>query len=182
MSSSGATFSQCGTWRYRLWRQWSAAPPVCLIGLNPSTADAHTNDPTIRRCVSFAARWGHGGLQMVNLYAFCSTDPRGLWEQPEARRIGPGWASSFWAAVRRSDRVVACWGGFNKTTAAQRRAAEARATVVLSRLQARGVPVWHLGLTASGQPRHPLYLPASRDPQRWISPSSSETASAHSPG
>ena len=166
----GATFSTCGTWRYRLWRRWSAAPPVCLIGLNPSTADGHQDDPTIRRCVRFAQRWGHGGLEMVNLYAFCATDPSALWAEPEARRRGPGWAPALWAAVRRSDRVVACWGGLNKTTAAQRRSGAARAAVVVSRLRDRGVALWHMGMTASGQPRHPLYLPARRDPVAWPAP------------
>jgi hypothetical protein len=176
--SSGATFSADGIWRYRLWRRWSEAPPVCLVGLNPSTADGHRDDPTIRRCVRFAQRWGHGGIEMVNLYAFCATDPAGLWAEPEARRRGPGWASAFWAAVRRSDRVVACWGGFNRTSASQRRDAERRAAVVTGRFQARGIGLWHLGLTATGQPRHPLYLPGDRDPQTWISAS---TASAQSP-
>jgi hypothetical protein len=49
---------------------------ICFIGLNPSTADAEVNDPTIRRCIGFAHDWGFGGLLMLNLFAFRATDPK----------------------------------------------------------------------------------------------------------
>ncbi|HMA98577.1 MAG TPA: DUF1643 domain-containing protein, partial [Wenzhouxiangella sp.] len=52
--SSGANFSRCRRFRYTLWRRWDDdGPMVMIIGLNPSTADAHRNDPTIRRCIRF---------------------------------------------------------------------------------------------------------------------------------
>ena len=73
---TGANFSRCRQFRYTLWRRWDKTlPPVMMIGLNPSTADAHRNDPTIRRCIGFAKRWGHGGLVMTNLFAFRATYP-----------------------------------------------------------------------------------------------------------
>ena len=71
-----AVFSPCRTYRYALSRVWAADKPYALfIGLNPSTADETLDDPTIRRCIDFAKRWGYGGLVMANLFAYRATDP-----------------------------------------------------------------------------------------------------------
>src|SRR5712664_2208515 len=71
-----AGFSCCGLYRYWLRRHWDAElPPVCFVMLNPSTADAERDDPTIRRCCGFSRRWGYGGIVVVNLYAFRTSDP-----------------------------------------------------------------------------------------------------------
>lgn len=59
MIDSGAIFSPCREYRYKLWRTWDASKlPLNVIGLNPSTADETKNDPTIRRCIQFAIDWG----------------------------------------------------------------------------------------------------------------------------
>jgi hypothetical protein len=72
--SKSATISQCGLYRYDLWRRWdSSIPGVAFIGLNPSTADAEKDDPTIRKCVAYAKKWGFGSLCMLNLFAFRAT-------------------------------------------------------------------------------------------------------------
>lgn len=72
----GAVISDDGRYRYRLWRTWAPElPRMAWIMLNPSTADAEVDDPTIRRCVGFAKREGCGGIEVVNLYAYRSTDP-----------------------------------------------------------------------------------------------------------
>ena len=71
-----AVFSPCRTYRYALSRVWAADKPYALfIGLNPSTADETLDDPTIRRCIDFAKRWGYGGLVMANLFAYRATEP-----------------------------------------------------------------------------------------------------------
>jgi hypothetical protein len=70
-----ALFSPCGRFRYRLGRRWAEGPTVALVLLNLSTADDEVDDPTIRRCIDFARRWGYGGLEVVNLYAHVATDP-----------------------------------------------------------------------------------------------------------
>ena len=77
-----ALFSPCRTFRYRLGRRWSDGPVLAFIMLNPSCADEHIDDPSVRRCIGFAQRRGYGGLEMVNLYAFLATDPA------ELRRAG----------------------------------------------------------------------------------------------
>src|SRR5687768_16866498 len=75
----GARFSACRTYRFELWRIWDEdGPKLNVIGLNPSTADENLDDPTIRRCIGFARDWGFGGLVMTNLFAYRSTDPKGL--------------------------------------------------------------------------------------------------------
>lgn len=178
----GATLSSCGVWRYQLWRRWSVAPMVCFVGLNPSTADAAIDDPTTRRCIDFAQRWGHGGLFLVNLYAYRATSPLNLWQRSELERCGPMWAQGFWAAVNASTRVVVCWGGFNGVKRYIRLQGEARAETVLNGLHDANIAVYHLGQTASGQPRHPLYRPASCQPQRWMTSSTSVTASSQTDG
>ncbi len=69
-----AKLSDCRIYRYALWRIWDDAKPlVMFIGLNPSTADETEDDPTIRRCISFAQNWGYGGLYMANLFVFRAT-------------------------------------------------------------------------------------------------------------
>src|SRR4028119_2392792 len=84
----GAIFDPTRTYRYALWRTWDAArPPVAFVLLNPSTADARRDDPTIRRCANFARTWGFGGLEVVNLFAFRATHPTDL--KCAADPVGP---------------------------------------------------------------------------------------------
>lgn len=68
-----AVISDCGRYRYRLTR--GQVPFVAWLMLNPSTADAQVDDPTIRRCTRFADRWGYGGIIVVNIYPFRSSSP-----------------------------------------------------------------------------------------------------------
>ena len=76
---SWAAFNEARTHRYLLARSWQPGLPVMTwIMLNPSTADAFADDPTIRRCVSFARREGCGGIVVTNLFALRATDPREL--------------------------------------------------------------------------------------------------------
>src|SRR5262245_19133112 len=74
-----ALISPCGLYRYWLTRTWdNSLRRVCWVMLNPSTADAEQDDPTIRRCVGFARSWGAGGIIVVNLFAFRASDPKAL--------------------------------------------------------------------------------------------------------
>jgi len=76
---TGAVFADDRTHRLYLWRRWEKDGPwVMFIGLNPSTADEKTNDPTVRRCIGFAQRWGYSGMFMCNAYTLVSTDPKKL--------------------------------------------------------------------------------------------------------
>ena len=74
-----AKLSDCGTYRYELRRWWGTGAPVAWLMLNPSTADAKQDDPTLRRIIGFSYRWGYGGLIVVNLYPFRASKPADLW-------------------------------------------------------------------------------------------------------
>ena len=140
--------SKDGVYRYFLSRNWfGGEKTVAFIGLNPSTADAHVDDPTIRRCIGFAKLWGGKELWMVNLFAFRSTDPLAL----KAASDPVGAENDHWldAAVNRADIVVAAWGNHGVLNC--------RAEMVLLRYQKR---LSALKITKSGMPSHPLYVPA----------------------
>ena len=87
-TNKDAVLSECKKYRYMLRRVWDRTKPACLfIGLNPSTADATVDDPTIRRCVGFADSWGYGELVVGNLYAFRATKPKDMFNQDDP--VGP---------------------------------------------------------------------------------------------
>ena len=77
MTVGAAGISECGCYRYWLTRTWNPRrATLCWVLLNPSTADADRDDPTIRRCQGFARSWGYGGIVVVNLFAYRATDCR----------------------------------------------------------------------------------------------------------
>lgn len=140
-----ATFDPTGAYRYTLTREWDPARGwACFIMLNPSTADATKEDPTVRRCIAFAKRWGYGGLEVVNIFAYRATAPTDLW--PLSDPIGQENGTYIDAAVRRCPIVVAAWGVHG---AYRGRGAE---------VAARYAGLKCLGTTQAGHPRHPLYV------------------------
>ncbi|MDD5301464.1 MAG: DUF1643 domain-containing protein [Elusimicrobia bacterium] len=145
----GADFSACGKYRYFLWRTWEHGKQhLGAVMLNPSKAGASHNDPTIIRLIKRAQGLGYGGLAVVNLYAWISTDPRGLRDAQDP--IGPD-------NERHLLRVAACpvvllaWGAHADPD-------RAAAVVALLRAQPRPPRLVHLGLTNEGQPKHPLRI------------------------
>lgn len=158
--NSGATIE--GNYRYHLWRKVlnsSGIGSVLFIMLNPSTADDVSNDPTIRRCLSFAARWGFETLEVCNLFALRSSDPAIL--RSSADPIGSKNDDFIDAAVSRSSRIIAAWG-------ADKFAIE-RAKIVSSRFAAESR--FHcLGTTLSGAPKHPLYVRGDVQPEAFRYP------------
>ena len=74
--NKGADFSADNKHRFKLWRIWdNNLPMVMCIGLNPSTANAETNDPTIRNLIETFTRMGFGGFYMVNCFSIISSTP-----------------------------------------------------------------------------------------------------------
>jgi hypothetical protein len=148
-----ACFSRCGTYRYALWRRWAAGPQVLFVMLNPSTADKQRDDPTIRRCIGFAARWGYGAVAVGNLFAFRTPSPDVL--RQAAHPVGR--ANDRWLErlAAESSRLIAAWG--NEGALLGR---DAQVRELLG-------PLYALALTRRGQPRHPLYLPGRAEPVPW---------------
>lgn len=155
---SSAILSPCGKYRYHLTREWDATLPRTLfVMLNPSTADASLDDPTIRRCMGFARSWGAGGIEVVNLFALRATDPEALWDHLPCAEDGVN-HDYVRAAVDRvlatpGSVIVAAWGAH----------ATVEHTVVQDflRLVPSGARVMCLGKTRKGAPKHPLYLAAN---------------------
>lgn len=152
-----AVISDCGRYRYELRRVWEEHSLLEFIMLNPSTADAMLDDPTIRRCIAFAKRWGFGGLVVRNLYAYRATKPIDL--ETACQPIGP----QNLDYLRRTDAdvTVAAWGAHPLADLWRR--------VVPSEdvLYRNGSKMLCLGVNANGSPKHPLYVPSERKPVVW---------------
>jgi hypothetical protein len=145
-----ATLSEDGAYRYRLARRWSSRDAILWLMLNPSTADASTDDPTIRRVADFSQRWGYGKAMVGNIFALRSTDPDELLTHPSP--VGPlnGWHLKEMAAE--ASVIVCAWGAHKAVT-------PDRWHVTLSMLGWPPGAMLCLGHTKSGAPKHPLYLP-----------------------
>jgi hypothetical protein len=151
-----AQMDALGQYRYNLVRIWEEHQPrVCFVMLNPSTADAYQDDPTIRRCIGFARAWGYGSLEVVNLYAWRATDPKEIWKATFP--IGSENDRYIDAAVKRSSCVIAAWG-----VGAKCRARVGQVNRIL-------VNAYCLGRTKKGDPRHPLFIPANHKPSLYLS-------------
>ena len=149
--SDGATISECGMYRYWLGRSRDTGDGlVTWIMLNPSTADAEQDDPTIRRCLGFAATWGKRQVVILNIFALRATDPAKLLHAADP--VGP----ENDAALAKADGLIVCaWGA----------AWAERSRRVRLSLASAGLVLHHLGLTKHGHPKHPLYLRGDLVPQ-----------------
>lgn len=158
---TGANFSDCN--RYRYWLQRDISAPTerirsrCLwVMLNPSTADCTVNDPTIGRCMDFTQKLGYDDMEVVNLFAYRSTNPKMLL-LPKIKPIAIGPDNDAWIIQRaaQADIVVCGWGAhkFGKE----------RSVHVLSLLRTVVPPalIGCFGRTQDGYPKHPLYLPGN---------------------
>lgn len=145
-----ARLSDCGRYRYLLRRTWDHGLPRALyVMLNPSTADAEIDDQTIRSCIRLVKALGYGSFEVVNLYAFRATDPRELQKSPDP--IGPDNDAVIEAATNRCDTIICAWGAHKPATMRGRRVHEI--------LRRQRPAVFCLGRTATGAPKHPLYIP-----------------------
>lgn len=162
-TASGAILSECGRYRYRLWRRWNtgfyARRTLGFIMLNPSTADHAEDDPTIRRCIGFAKDNDFAAIHVVNLFAWRATNPAELTraEDPVGRLNN----DFLEEAALCSTRLVAAWG------ASKVPRLEERATKAAEIAWYAGRPLSCLGVTKDGKPRHPLYLPKSAEFKDW---------------
>lgn len=152
-AAASATFSPDRVYRYALTRTWNpGGPVVAFVMLNPSTADAFRSDPTIRRCLGFARAWACGGLAVCNLFGLRATDPSALRGHPDP--VGPD-ADLVLADILGAGRVshvIAAWGVHGTHLDRDRQ--------VAALLARTGHPLYCLGTTAAGHPRHPLYVRA----------------------
>lgn len=153
-NDSGAAFSPCRRWRYLLWRRWDASRPVAnFLMLNPSTADELKLDPSCTRARLYAERWGYGALIVTNLFGWRATDPEAMKSARDP--VGPGNDRAILAAAREAAIVVCAWGNHGAHLG---RSAAVKEMLRRTRLHA-------LRMNGSGEPAHPLYLPAGLRPR-----------------
>lgn len=147
---SSAIISDCGKYRLKLSRHVKDDLPynhLLFIMLNPSTADATQDDPTIRKCRGFAERLGFSFFEVVNLFDYRATDPKDLKkaQYPCSEHNLP----MILDTARRCEMVICAWG-----THGTYRAQNSVVTRMLMPM-----PLKALGVTKDGHPRHPLYVP-----------------------
>jgi hypothetical protein len=157
-ADSAAVYSDCERFRYVLTRTWGApAPRALFVMLNPSTATELQNDPTVERCERRARALGFGAFRVVNIFAFRATDPRIMRLQTDP--IGPENDSHICDSAMWADQIICAWGNHGTHLG--------RGSQVVALLRNCGKPLWHLGLTASGEPKHPLYIAYAAAPALW---------------
>lgn len=149
---SVAWYSECGRYRYRLTQVWGAGPLMAAVLLNPSTATEAAGDATLARLALRARAAGFAGLDLCNLFALRSRDPRAL-----TRAADPAGPANAQVLAALAGPVLCGWG--NAGLAAGRAFAR--------RARAAGQRLVHLGLTGAGAPRHPLYVAAARAMEDW---------------
>lgn len=151
-----AVISDCGKYRYRLIRMWGRVidPTILWVMLNPSTADAKIDDMTIKRCMSFSRAWGFGHMLVGNVFAYRSTDPKVLRTLSRAEAKGPDNHKHLTHMAEISQAIVCAWGNPGGKT-------------LPTALMPHTAKLHHVGMTKSGAPRHPLYLPDTTTMTRW---------------
>lgn len=122
---------------------------MIFVMLNPSTADASIDDPTIRRCVGFARAHNYERIDVLNLFAYRATEPKELFSVVDP--VGPDNIDHFKKVVMRWRGPVICaWGAHGHYINQDQTA--------LGWLS--GMKIYALKITKGGAPGHPLYLPA----------------------
>jgi hypothetical protein len=160
-----AIISECGKYRYRLERKlWDAGSgQTTVIMVNPSTADAETNDATIRKLIGFGSRWSH--LVVGNLFAYRSTDVRQLAVVDDP--IGPENDAHLEQMIKESFRLIFAWGPAGKLPQRLR----GRWRVIDKMARTAGKQPLSIGPVAmDGHPKHPLMLPYNSELRDWIAP------------
>ena len=158
---STATYSDCERYRYALTRTWNAAGKrVLFVMLNPSKATEVQNDPTVERCERRARALGCGAFQVTNIFAWRDTDPFAMRKAKDP--IGPENDATLLAGVAWADQVIAAWGthGVHRD----------RGPAVEALLRETGTPLYTLGLSKHGHPKHPLYISYTQQPILWDTP------------
>lgn len=151
-SNNGAQFSPCRKYRYALWRIWDNTKPlVMFVGLNPSDANEHNDDPTMRRVKRFAKDWGFGGVYMMNVFAIVSSKPEILKTCDDPFGDNDKWLTEM---KDKCSAVVFAWGN-NKVHGRDAKIIE---------MFPDGLA---LGYNKNGSPIHPLFVKADTAPIKF---------------
>ncbi len=157
-AASTAVYSDCERYRYLLTRVWNDAGRRALfIMLNPSTATEVQNDPTVERCERRARALGFGAFRVTNIFAWRDTDPKALLRAVEP--VGEANDKTILDSTGWADQIICAWGAHG--------AHLDRGAAVAAMLRGTDLPLFHLGLTKAGHPKHPLYIGYAVKPEPW---------------
>ena len=157
-AASTAVYSDCERYRYELTRLWDpGGRKAHFIMLNPSTATEVQNDPTVERCERRARALGFGAFRVTNIFAWRATDPRDM--RAATDPVGPANDAAIMDGCRWADQIVCAWGTHG--------AHLDRGRAVEALLRGTGAPLFHLGLSKAGHPKHPLYIGYAERPRPW---------------
>lgn len=155
---STAVYSDCERYRYALTRTWDQdGERVMFVMLNPSKATEVQNDPTVERCERRARALGFGAFQVTNIFAWRETDPAKMRKAMDP--IGADNDAMIREGATWADQIIAAWGTHG--------AHLDRGPAVADLLRTTGKPLYCLGLSKAGHPRHPLYISYSETPVPW---------------
>lgn len=161
---SEAVYSDCEKYRYSLTRIWDAAGARALfVMLNPSTATEVQNDPTVERCERRARALGFGGFRVTNIFAWRDTDPKNMRaaHDPVGPENNDTIRQSALSWVRdTNDQIICAWGAHGDHLG--------QGFAIQSLLRKCDKPLYSLGMTKQGHPKHPLYIGYSVQPELWV--------------
>ena len=141
-------WSTDGSRRYRLGRFWADTGAVAaVIGLNPSRANSDHDDPTNRRLIGLLQSAGYRGYWLLNLIPFSTPYPEQL--KRRGQRLSRRNRDVLLGTVSASDAVVLAWGAGGLRCAYREEVVDMAHDPLC------------FGVTQSGEPRHPLYLPSA---------------------
>lgn len=150
----GTIFTRNRRHRFTLHRELPGQRGRCVfICLNPSTADATTDDPTVRRIKRYATEWNFSELYVLNIFSLRSTDPAALYRARTPNH--PDNDKWIDRVCQHADLVVCAWGTHGSLLD--------RDQDVYGILRFCG-GTYSLRDTKDGFPSHPLYLPANLRP------------------
>lgn len=151
-----ASFSNDDKYRYKLGRIISEGrKSVLWIMLNPSTANAFILDPTLRKCREFSKRWGYNIMLVGNVFAYRSTDPKGLYKikdplGKENKKAIEEMALDY----NNSECDIICgWGQEKIVDKYKKQINDMLLPFAMEKM------LYCLGTNKNGSPKHPLYLP-----------------------
>ena len=169
-ATSSAVISPCGLFRYRLDRSVQEQGLVAaFFGVNGSTAGPIEEDQTTLKWRGFSLRNAFRRYIAGNPFAFRTKDVRKLAFAVDP--VGPENARYLAEIIAEADVLIPCWGRRVKVPRQLRHHFD----TLQEMLFASGKPVRIFGLTADGDPKHPLMLGYDTPIVPWTHPSEDQS-------
>jgi len=148
--NSTATMSDNDEYRYRLVKIWDWNLKIAgIIMLNPSKADVIKVDATVMNITNYLIDNGYGGIDIVNLYAYRTTDPRFLTNRDQQfESINNDYIHEV---TKDRDIMIIAWGSDNNKYKTRKREVERILLPYSEKLKC-------FEDESGKQPRHPLLL------------------------